>query len=83
VNKTSIEWCTMTWNVLRGCSWASPGCDHYYAEAVARRFGKAGQPCGGCYGYEADSWSGDIRFEGYKLVEPLVMKKTRSSSLTR
>jgi protein gp37 len=75
MNKTGIEWCTMTWNVLRGCSWASPGCDHCYAEAIAKRFGKPGQPYEGTYDYQADSWSGEIRFEPPKLGEPLKVKK--------
>jgi protein gp37 len=75
MNKTGIEWCTYTWNVLRGCSWASPGCDHCYAEQIAKRFGKAGQPYEGCYDYQADSWSGEVKFFEHKLDEPLRVKQ--------
>lgn len=38
MKKTKIEWCDYTWNPVEGCSWASPGCDHCYAAAMARRF---------------------------------------------
>jgi protein gp37 len=47
--KTSIEWTKnddgsagRTWNVVTGCDKISPGCDHCYAESIARRF--AGGP---------------------------------------
>jgi protein gp37 len=63
MNKTSIEWAIYTWNVLRGCSWTSPGYDHCYAEEIARRFGKAGQAYEGTYDYQADSWSGEVFFD--------------------
>lgn len=43
--KTSIEWTRnddgsegKTWNVVTGCDKISPGCDHCYAENIARRF---------------------------------------------
>jgi protein gp37 len=46
---TSIEWTRnddgsagRTWNVVTGCDKVSPGCDHCYAENIARRF--AGGP---------------------------------------
>jgi protein gp37 len=74
MNKTGIEWCSMTWNTLRGCSWASPGCNNCYAEAIAKRFGKPGQPYDGCYDYQADSWSGVVKFIEHKLDEPLKVK---------
>lgn len=47
--KTSIEWTRnddgtagRTWNPVVGCDKVSPGCDHCYAESIARRF--AGGP---------------------------------------
>lgn len=47
--KTTIEWTKnddgtagRTWNVVTGCDKTSPGCDHCYAENIARRF--AGGP---------------------------------------
>jgi protein gp37 len=35
---TSIEWTQKTWNPVTGCTKVSPGCDHCYAEGIARRF---------------------------------------------
>lgn len=39
--KTTIEWCHYTFNPWWGCSKVSAGCRHCYAEALARRLGKA------------------------------------------
>ncbi len=38
MSKTSIEWCDVTWNPVRGCSRVSKGCEHCYAESFASRF---------------------------------------------
>jgi protein gp37 len=45
MGKTSIEWTRgddgspgRTWNPVTGCDKVSPGCDHCYAEGIARRF---------------------------------------------
>jgi protein gp37 len=45
MNQTSIEWTRgddgspgRTWNPVTGCTKVSPGCDHCYAEGIARRF---------------------------------------------
>jgi protein gp37 len=37
-DRTSIEWTEATWNPATGCTKVSPGCDHCYAERIARRF---------------------------------------------
>ncbi|MGM0285783.1 phage protein [Enterococcus sp. AZ063] len=37
MNNTKIEWTDSTWNPVTGCSKVSPGCDHCYAERMARR----------------------------------------------
>lgn len=37
---TKIEWCDHTFNPWEGCQKVGPGCDHCYAEARNRRFGK-------------------------------------------
>lgn len=34
---TAARWWTRTWNPVIGCSHASPGCDHCYAERMAHR----------------------------------------------
>ena len=35
--KTGIEWTDATWNPVTGCTKVSTGCDHCYAETLARR----------------------------------------------
>ncbi|OLT25847.1 hypothetical protein BJF83_22460 [Nocardiopsis sp. CNR-923] len=41
---TGIEWTKRTWNPTTGCDQVSPGCDHCYAKAQARRLKHMGQP---------------------------------------
>lgn len=42
---TRIEWTDETWNPVTGCTKASPGCDHCYAERMSHRLaGRAGYP---------------------------------------
>jgi protein gp37 len=74
MNKTGIEWCSMSWNVLRGCSWASPGCDRCYAEQIAVRFSKPGQPFQHVVDKDTKTWNGTLEFIEHKLDEPLRMK---------
>lgn len=42
--KSAIEWTESTWNPLTGCTKISPGCQHCYAERMARRLQAMGQP---------------------------------------
>ncbi|WP_243546180.1 DUF5131 family protein [Pseudodesulfovibrio tunisiensis] len=35
--KSKIEWTEATWNPLTGCTKISPGCEHCYAETMAKR----------------------------------------------
>ena len=35
--RSSIEWTSSTWNPVTGCDAISPGCDHCYAERMAKR----------------------------------------------
>jgi protein gp37 len=51
-----IEWTGVTWNPVTGCDRISPGCDHCYALALARRLKAMGQAR-----YQAD---GDPRTSG-------------------
>ncbi len=37
VMKSHISWCDSTWNPMTGCTKVSPGCDHCYAESIAKR----------------------------------------------
>ncbi len=41
--KSSIEWTESTWNPLTGCTKVSDGCEHCYAERMARRLKAMGQ----------------------------------------
>ena len=34
---TKIDWCDEVWNPVTGCTKISPGCDHCYAERMAKR----------------------------------------------
>jgi protein gp37 len=43
-NRSSIEWTESTWNPVTGCSKISPGCQHCYAERLAKRLQAMGQP---------------------------------------
>ena len=36
-NRSKIEWTESTWNPTTGCTKTSPGCEHCYAERMARR----------------------------------------------
>jgi protein gp37 len=44
INRTTIEWTESTWNPVTGCDKVSPGCNHCYAEPMARRLKAMGQP---------------------------------------
>jgi len=41
---SSIEWTESTWNPITGCNKISPGCKHCYAERMAFRLQRMGQP---------------------------------------
>jgi protein gp37 len=41
---STIDWTEFTWNVFRGCSRISPGCENCYAEAQGGRFSGPGLP---------------------------------------
>ena len=42
--KTTIEWTHSTWNPVTGCTKISAGCEHCYAERMAKRLQAMGQP---------------------------------------
>lgn len=44
MSTSKIEWTETTWNPVTGCDTISPGCDHCYARALARRLKAMGQP---------------------------------------
>lgn len=73
--KTGIEWTEATWNPLRGCSRVSEGCRNCYAERMAARFAKPGEPYGGLI--ENGHWSGQVKLVEDHLDNPLRWRKPR------
>lgn len=69
---TKIEWADASWNPIRGCSRASPGCEHCCAERFAARGlpGYAGLTRGG-------RWTGEVRLDEHTLEQPLRWRRPR------
>ncbi len=74
-----ITWTEQTWNPIRGCRRKSDECTRCYAERVAARFSKPGQP----YHRLAEMtpsgprWTGAIRLIEEHLFDPLRWKRPR------
>jgi len=70
-----IEWTDATWNVVNGCSLASPGCTNCDAIKQAHRFparqGLTVTSKGGMV------WTGEVRFNEALLTQPLRWKRPR------
>lgn len=82
MGETSIEWSEFSWNPVRGCSRVSKGCEHCYAEGVARRFSGPGQPYEGLVRLDREGkpraqWNGTVRFVEEHLADPLRWKRPR------
>ncbi len=67
---TKIEWADMTFNPFVGCTRVGPGCDHCYAEAMAKRFGwaewGAGKPR---HRTRAANWKRPLKWNAQPFVE--------------
>ena len=79
---TGIAWTDATWNPVRGCSRVSRGCEHCYAESVARRFSGPGMPYEGLVRLDAAGkakaqWNGTVRLVSGHLADPLRWKRPR------
>jgi protein gp37 len=74
-DKTSIEWTDATWNPVRGCAHVSEGCKNCYAERVAARFSKDGQPYAGTI--TDGRWSGTLTLWQHLIDLPLRWKRPR------
>lgn len=95
---TSIEWCVdprtgergHSWNVVRGCSPVSEGCEHCFARRIAARFSQEGDPFPSedqstilqlpFYGFAVQTasgpeWTGRVELIESKLLEPLRRRK--------
>jgi len=67
MKKSKIEWTEMTWNPTTGCTKISSGCNHCYAEVMARRLKAMGVK-----GYENGF---GLTLQPHRLSEPLDRKK--------
>lgn len=76
-DKSKIEWTDATWNPTRGCSMVSEGCRNCYAEKVAARFARTGEPYSGTIDLKTGKWTGIVTLAENKLTEPLSWKKPR------
>ncbi len=78
-DNSKIEWTDATWNVTRGCSRVSAGCEHCYAERIAHRFSGPEQPYEGLtvLGRDGPRWNGKIMLVPEHLADPLRWKKPR------
>ncbi len=76
---TTIEWTNSTWNPTRGCSRVSEGCRHCYAERMAARFSKPGQPFDGIAHMTSQGprWTGKVVLAENHLKLPLGWRKPR------
>ena len=82
---TTIEWVQdprtgdrgFSWNVCRGCSRVSRGCENCYAERIAARFSKVGLPYRrfAAMTPRGPRWTGRVELIESKLEEPLRRKR--------
>ena len=71
--KTKIQWTDITWNIVRGCSLVSAGCQNCYAMKTAHRFSKPGMAYEGLteIGPHGPRWNGLVRVIPELLDAPL------------
>lgn len=76
--KTGIEWCDRTWNPIVGCTRVSKGCEHCYAERMAKRLEAMGvKHYQGLLDHNG-RWNGKVALAEHKLNEPLGWKKPQT-----
>lgn len=72
---SKIQWTEETWNPVTGCTRVSPGCQHCYAEIMARRLIGFGQPQ---YQGTIDKngrWNGQLNFVETAIEKPMRRKQ--------
>jgi protein gp37 len=76
--RSRIEWTDAVWNPVTGCTKVSAGCEHCYAERMAKRFARAGVNAKTGVRTNA-AWSpfGDVHLHLDRLDEPLHWRKPR------
>jgi protein gp37 len=74
-----ITWCDETWNVVRGCSRVSPGCNSCYAERQAMRMSGPGGAYEGLVEMTrlGPRWTGEVRLIPELLDQPKRWTKPR------
>lgn len=74
---SGIEWTEMTWNPVTGCDRVSPGCDHCYAQTLAKRLKAMGNPRYQRDGRPRTSGPGfGVTMHWDKIEEPLARRKS-------
>lgn len=75
---SAIEWTDATWNPTTGCDRVSPGCDHCYAQTLAKRLQAMGNPRYQRDGNPRTSGPGfGLTIHRDKVEEPYRWKKPR------
>jgi protein gp37 len=74
-----IAWTEETWNVIRGCSRVSSGCQRCYAERQAARMAGPGQAYEGLVRLtvKGPRWTGEVAMVPEKLGDPLRWRRPR------
>jgi protein gp37 len=72
---SKIQWTTSTWQPVRGCTPASPGCNNCYASRMATRLSGPGKPYTGLA--KGGKWTGKVKCCPEELDKPLRWKKPR------
>jgi protein gp37 len=78
-DKTEISWTEATWNIITGCSLASPGCTNCYAMKLAGTRLKD-HPSRAGLTREVNGnhvWTGEVRFNEKWLTQPLQWTRPR------
>lgn len=75
-DRTNITWTDTTWNPVTGCSKASPGCAHCYAETMALRLRSMGRPEYQQV-HDGTGWTGQAVCLPGRLTQPLHWRKPR------
>jgi protein gp37 len=77
MGKTSIEWTDASWNPIVGCTEISPGCANCYAARLAATRLRNLADYKGLATIPPARWTGEVRFLGDRLNEPLHWIKPR------
>ncbi len=78
-DKSKIEWCDATWQIVTGCSIVSPGCTNCYAMRFAgTRLREHPSRQGLTKSVNGNPvWTGEVRFNEQWLMQPLRWRRPR------